>query len=56
MIYVGVPNNWTAGTKKYDKIIYKGHLDICGSLVHNIMVYTDPNAYALWFMVATADR
>lgn len=45
MIYVGV-----------DETCTPGHFDILGSLGHNIMVYADEGACALWFCVAKSDR
>lgn len=45
MVYVGVENTYTPG-----------HTDICGSLGHNLMVHSDPDAYALWFIAGTADK
>lgn len=34
-----------------------GHFDICSSVGHNIMVWTDsPDSCAYWFMVASRDR
>lgn len=35
-------DNWTAG-----------HRDICGSLGHNLMLFNDEGAYALWFMAGS---
>ncbi len=32
------------------------HQDIMGTLGHNIMVWSDPGACALWFLVSTHDR
>ncbi|KAI0229877.1 hypothetical protein L0F63_003004 [Massospora cicadina] len=40
MIYVGHQGTYTAS-----------HFDICGSVGHNLMVYTDEGCSALWFMV-----
>lgn len=46
LAYHGLPGTSTAG-----------HFDICSSVGHNIMVWTDaPNACAYWFMVASRDR
>lgn len=45
MIYVGYEENSTPG-----------HVDIIGSLGHNLMVYADEGAYSLWFLISTEDR
>ncbi|KAI9007681.1 hypothetical protein DFJ74DRAFT_367538 [Hyaloraphidium curvatum] len=33
-----------------------GHYDIGGSLGHNLMLHTDPGAYALWFLFEANDK
>lgn len=52
MIYVGAEETWTGG-----------HMDICGSVGHNIMLYADKvkesqseSACAVWFMTAGSDK
>jgi len=45
LIYVGPANTCTPG-----------HVDILGSLGHNVMVTADEGAYALWFMISAEDR
>jgi hypothetical protein len=46
LAYHGLPGTSTAG-----------HFDICSSVGHNVMVWTDaPDACAYWFMVASRDR
>ncbi|KAL6056808.1 JmjC domain-containing protein [Balamuthia mandrillaris] len=45
MIYVGYHGTQTPA-----------HKDIMGTLGHNVMVWGEPGAMALWFMVATHDR
>lgn len=45
MVYCGLENTYTPG-----------HTDICGSLGHNLMVASDPEAYALWFIAESKDK
>lgn len=42
MVYIGIDNTYTPA-----------HTDICGSIGHNLMVFADPDAYALWFITET---
>lgn len=44
MIYVGGDGTHTPG-----------HRDLCGALGHNLMVQSDPNAYALWCLMSSKD-
>lgn len=45
MVYTGTENTYTPG-----------HTDICGSLGHNLMVYSDKDSYALWFVAESKDK
>eukprot|EP01027_Heterolobosea_sp_BB2_P017835 GEZU01025219.1.p1 GENE.GEZU01025219.1~~GEZU01025219.1.p1 ORF type:complete len:926 (+),score=166.32 GEZU01025219.1:96-2780(+) len=45
MIYIGYENNRTPG-----------HKDICGTLGHNIMVFADDGAGAVWFCAKRDDK
>ncbi|KAJ1979334.1 hypothetical protein H4R35_001556 [Dimargaris xerosporica] len=41
MLYVGGPGSGTPG-----------HMDLCASVGHNLMVYSSPDAYTLWFIIS----
>jgi hypothetical protein len=45
MVYTGTENTYTPG-----------HTDICGSLGHNLMVYSDQDSYALWFVAESKSK
>ncbi|KAI9595548.1 hypothetical protein BDF19DRAFT_440815 [Syncephalis fuscata] len=39
-----------------EKTFTAGHVDLCGSIGHNIMMNSEPGAKALWFIASRADK